>query len=142
MKQLQIDQADQFKLLAEENRVNMRLIPPARGLIFDRNGVPLADQRAVYRIVSRARGGRGAREALARPVRRMPLDPSTDRASAEMDAWPPRARHGARPRDLGRRGPASAANAPPGPHHRRGGPVRAQPNAADTAHSGWAMWAP
>ena len=30
MKALQIDQADEFRLLAEENRINMRLIPPAR----------------------------------------------------------------------------------------------------------------
>ena len=33
MRYLQIDQADQFLLLAEENRINIRLLPPARGLI-------------------------------------------------------------------------------------------------------------
>ncbi len=31
MRYLQIEQADQFRLLAEENRINIRLIPPARG---------------------------------------------------------------------------------------------------------------
>jgi penicillin-binding protein 2 len=31
--------------LAEENRINMGLIPPARGLIYDINGVVLAGQR-------------------------------------------------------------------------------------------------
>ena len=51
MKQLQIDQAEEFRLLAEENRINMRLIPPPRGMIFDRNGVPLATNEPVYRIV-------------------------------------------------------------------------------------------
>ena len=51
MRYLQVDQADQFRLLAEENRINIRLIPPARGEIFDRNGVRLAENVPVYRIV-------------------------------------------------------------------------------------------
>ncbi|MEH7827153.1 penicillin-binding protein 2 [Gemmobacter denitrificans] len=51
MRYLQIDQADQFKLLAEENRINIRLIPPARGLIFDRNGKLIAGNEQNYRIV-------------------------------------------------------------------------------------------
>lgn len=50
MRQLQINQADQYRLLAEENRVNIRLLPPARGEIFDRNGVPLARNQPSYRI--------------------------------------------------------------------------------------------
>ena len=33
MRYLGVDQADQFQLLAEENRVNLHLIPPARGLL-------------------------------------------------------------------------------------------------------------
>lgn len=33
MRYLSVEQADQFKLLAEENRISIRLIPPARGLI-------------------------------------------------------------------------------------------------------------
>lgn len=51
MRQLQIQQSDQFLLLAEENRINIRLIPPARGLMFDRNGKPVAENRQNYRIV-------------------------------------------------------------------------------------------
>ncbi|WP_372992837.1 penicillin-binding protein 2 [Sulfitobacter sp.] len=51
MNYLQVDQADQFRLLAEENRINIRLIPPARGEIFDRNGVRLAQNSPSYRIV-------------------------------------------------------------------------------------------
>ena len=39
MRYMQVEQADEFRLLAEENRVNIRLIPPARGEIFDRNGL-------------------------------------------------------------------------------------------------------
>ncbi|SFE05071.1 peptidoglycan glycosyltransferase [Sulfitobacter brevis] len=51
MRYLQVDQADQFRLLAEENRINIRLIPPARGEIFDRNGIRLAQNVPSYRIV-------------------------------------------------------------------------------------------
>ena len=51
MRYLQVDQADQFRLLAEENRINIRLIPPARGEIFDRNGMRLAQNVPSYRIV-------------------------------------------------------------------------------------------
>jgi len=51
MRSMQVEQADQFRLLAEENRINIRLLPPARGLIFDINGVPLAVNEQNYRIV-------------------------------------------------------------------------------------------
>lgn len=51
MRFMQVEQADQFRLLAEENRVNIRLIPPARGLIYDRNGVIIAENEQNYRIV-------------------------------------------------------------------------------------------
>ena len=51
MQFLQLDQADEFRLLAEENRINIRLIPPERGEVFDRNGVPLARNVPSYRIV-------------------------------------------------------------------------------------------
>ena len=51
MQYLQVDQADQFRLLAEENRINIRLTPPMRGEIFDRNGVQLAQNVPSYRIV-------------------------------------------------------------------------------------------
>lgn len=51
MRYLQVDQADQFRLLAEENRINIRLIPPARGLILDRNGKLIAGNEQNYRVV-------------------------------------------------------------------------------------------
>ena len=51
MRQMQVDQADQFRMLAEENRINIRLLAPGRGLIFDRNGVPVAENAQNYRIV-------------------------------------------------------------------------------------------
>ncbi|MCL5778776.1 penicillin-binding protein 2 [Limibaculum sp. FT325] len=51
MRQLQIVETEHYRLLAEENRINLRLIAPARAEIFDRNGVPLAENRQNYRVV-------------------------------------------------------------------------------------------
>ena len=51
MRFLSVDQADEFRLLAEENRINIRLIPPARGLIQDRNGKLIAGNEQNYRVV-------------------------------------------------------------------------------------------
>ncbi len=51
MRYLQVDQADAFQLLAEENRISIRLIPPGRGLIQDRNGKPIAANEQNYRVV-------------------------------------------------------------------------------------------
>ncbi len=50
MRYLQVERADDFRLLAEENRINLRLLSPARGLIFDRDGVLLAGNEQNYRI--------------------------------------------------------------------------------------------
>lgn len=48
---LQVIQSDRYKLLAEENRINTRLLPPIRGRIYDRNGVELAGNRQTYRAI-------------------------------------------------------------------------------------------
>ncbi|MES1151119.1 MAG: penicillin-binding protein 2, partial [Dongia sp.] len=48
---LQVLEADKYKLLADENRINLRLIPPSRGLIYDRFGLPLADNYPNYRAM-------------------------------------------------------------------------------------------
>lgn len=47
---LSVEQANQFRLLAEENRINIRLIPPERGLIQDRNGKLIAGNEQNYRV--------------------------------------------------------------------------------------------
>jgi penicillin-binding protein 2 len=48
---LQIVESDRYKTLAEENRINVRLLAPPRGRIVDRFGVPLAVNRQNYRVV-------------------------------------------------------------------------------------------
>lgn len=50
MRYLQVERADDFRLLAEDNRISIRVIPPERGLIFDRGGVLLAGNEPIYRI--------------------------------------------------------------------------------------------
>lgn len=47
---LQVLQSEKYKLLAEQNRVNLRILPPSRGMILDRLGVPLARNVPAYRI--------------------------------------------------------------------------------------------
>lgn len=51
MRQLQVTQADEFRLLAEENRINLRILPPTRGQIFDRWGHALAVNEKNYHVV-------------------------------------------------------------------------------------------
>ena len=76
MRHMQVDQADQFRLLADENRINIRLIPPARGRIFDRNGIILAENTPSYRInIVREEAG-DVEEAIARLARLIELNPA------------------------------------------------------------------
>ncbi len=49
--QLQVLDSSKYATLAEDNRINMRLLPPTRGLIFDRTGEPLAVNRQNYRVL-------------------------------------------------------------------------------------------
>lgn len=51
MYQLQVVEAERYRTLAEENRINMQLLPPPRGRIFDRFGQPLAENKLNYRLV-------------------------------------------------------------------------------------------
>ena len=51
MYQLQIVETDRYAVLADENRINLRLLAPPRGRILDRFGVALADNRQNYHLV-------------------------------------------------------------------------------------------
>ncbi|MEN8197854.1 MAG: penicillin-binding transpeptidase domain-containing protein, partial [Pseudomonadota bacterium] len=46
---LQVVEAKRYRVLAEENRINLRLLIPPRGRLFDRFGVPIAVNREDYR---------------------------------------------------------------------------------------------
>lgn len=47
---LQVIEYEHFTTLSEDNRVKLQPIPPNRGLIFDRNGILLADNLPSYRL--------------------------------------------------------------------------------------------
>lgn len=47
---LAVAENERYKMLSESNRVNLTLIPPRRGWILDRNGAPLASNRADFRV--------------------------------------------------------------------------------------------
>ena len=48
---LEIAQGPRYRMLAENNRVNMRLLAPSRGLIYDRNGVLMAANDQNFRAI-------------------------------------------------------------------------------------------
>ncbi|WP_107495169.1 penicillin-binding protein 2 [Thalassobius sp. I31.1] len=81
MRYLQVDQADQFRLLADENRIKDRLIAPARGLIWDRNGLPLATNEQNYRVVMVREEAGDPEEALDKLSELIPMT-ENDRAKA------------------------------------------------------------
>ncbi|RII37935.1 penicillin-binding protein 2 [Pseudooceanicola sediminis] len=85
MRFLQVDQADEFRMLAEENRINIRLIPPARGEIFDRNGVAIARNEPAYRITIVREDAGDIDTVLGRLSHLVKLDPEEiERAMTEM----------------------------------------------------------
>jgi penicillin-binding protein 2 len=85
MRYLTVDQADQFKLLAEENRISIRLIPPARGLIQDRNGKLIAGNEQNYRVVITREDAGDVDLVLHKLARVIPLSQDDlDRTTKEM----------------------------------------------------------
>ncbi len=51
MYQLQVVDSKKYKTLSDENRINLRLLPPPRGRILDRYGRPLAINQENYRVM-------------------------------------------------------------------------------------------
>ena len=48
---LQVIESERYQTLAEDNRISLRLLPPPRGRIVDRFGVPIAVNQQNYRVV-------------------------------------------------------------------------------------------
>src|SRR6056297_768114 len=76
MRFMQVEQPDQFRLLADENRINIRLIPPARGRIFDRDGAIVAENVPSYRITMVREEAGDVDEVISRLARLVELDPA------------------------------------------------------------------
>jgi len=88
---LQVIQYDYHSTLSENNRVHVQPIPPSRGLIYDRNGVIIADNRPSFSLsMTRERAGDWA-QVLDTVVQVLQLSPD-DRAIFEK-----RVKQGRRP---------------------------------------------
>jgi penicillin-binding protein 2 len=61
---LQVIESDRYKMLAEDNRINMQLLPPPRGRILDRFGQPLAINQQNFRVLIVPEQVRALRETL------------------------------------------------------------------------------
>jgi penicillin-binding protein 2 len=85
MRDLQLGRSEQFRLLADENRIAIRLLPPARGLITDRHGTVLADNEQNYRVVMVRETAGDPRAALERLSALIPLsEDEIERALREI----------------------------------------------------------
>ncbi|TVP70594.1 MAG: penicillin-binding protein 2 [Rhodobacteraceae bacterium] len=85
LRDMQLEQSEQFRLLAEENRINLRLLPPTRGLILDRSGVLLAGNEQNYRVVIKRDDAGDIDLVLARLARLITLsEDEIERARRDM----------------------------------------------------------
>lgn len=90
MRYLQVDQADQFKLLADENSIKIRLIPPARGLIHDRKGVLIAGNEQNYRVTITREDAGDVDGVITRMTQLIPMTAfDVDKLMAEIEKRSP-----------------------------------------------------
>ena len=79
---LQVVQYEYHSTLSENNRVHVQPIPPTRGLIFDRNGVVIADNRPSFSLSMTRERSKGWQQELDLVVEILGLTPE-DRALFE-----------------------------------------------------------
>ena len=72
-----IAENEKYTLESESNRVNLSLIPPRRGWLLDRNGAPLASNRADFRVDVIPEQMRDKEDTLARLGNILDLDDVT-----------------------------------------------------------------
>jgi len=73
---LQLAEASHFQTLAENNRINMKLIAPTRGWIFDRSGAKLAANQQDFRVQITPEQTDDMEGSLDKLSRILPLRPS------------------------------------------------------------------
>ena len=73
MRQLQIVDSKKYRLLSDKNRINIRLLPPARGLIYDRNGILIAGNEQNYSAVILREDAGNVRDTLDKLSELIPL---------------------------------------------------------------------
>ena len=73
---LQIEESSSYRLLAESNRVNQRLLVPPRGRILDRAGRPIATNVPTYRVRLVPEQADGVRGTLLRLASLIAMPPA------------------------------------------------------------------
>ncbi|MBL4894278.1 MAG: hypothetical protein JKY59_05310, partial [Emcibacter sp.] len=76
---LQVIGQNQYKLLADKNRISMRLLAPERGKILDRNGFGLAVNRTDYRVNIIPEEAENVEETLEALNKILPISPRQKR---------------------------------------------------------------
>jgi penicillin-binding protein 2 len=72
--QLQLLEADKYKVLSEHNQFEFRLSPPPRGLILDRSGVVVASNRPAFRLIVAADEDVDVDQLLVNLAQLVPMD--------------------------------------------------------------------
>ncbi|GLK63394.1 penicillin-binding protein 2 [Paracoccus kondratievae] len=81
LRSMQIEHADEYRMLSDGNSIKIRLLPPARGLILDRNGTIIAGNEQNYRVTL-TREEAGDISAVIARLRR--IIPMSDRQAADI----------------------------------------------------------
>ena len=90
MRGMQVEDGDAYRLLAEENRVSLRLIPPPRGQIFDRAGVLIAGNEQNWRVTLVREDAGDVDTVLARLAHVLGMPPEdVEHARTEIARHPP-----------------------------------------------------
>lgn len=70
---LQVYEADKYRTLSDENRISARILVPPRGVIYDRNGVPIANNKQNFQAMLVAEQANNVVETLEKFKKLMPL---------------------------------------------------------------------
>lgn len=73
---LQVLQSDQYRMLADENRISLRLLAPPRGRILDRSGDEIASNRRNFRVLIVAEQTPSVERTLNRLTELIPIEDS------------------------------------------------------------------
>ncbi len=90
--QLQLIEANRYKMLSEHNQFQFLLTPPPRGLILDRAGVVLASNRPDFRLLLAKDDDTDIDAILGKIAQLIPMDEAhRARLAADIDAAPSKA---------------------------------------------------
>ncbi|MFC3528269.1 penicillin-binding protein 2 [Paracoccus mangrovi] len=73
LRSMQIEHADEYRLLSDGNSIKIELLPPARGLILDRNGMIIAGNEQNYRVTLTREEAGDVSAVIARLRRIIPM---------------------------------------------------------------------